>query len=95
MKIAKIDSVSIDKASSLQENPFNSVELALDLMLADPAALVGTVVELSCDEVGKAIEEVYSKKYLNLYEQLLLQIKKNQVVLKVSVLKIESLRNLK
>jgi len=68
MRIAKIDSVEINKASSLQENPFSSVELLLDLVFADPSALSGTIVELSCDEVGKVMEEVYKGKFINYQE---------------------------
>lgn len=94
MKIAKIDSVEINKANSLQENPFSTVELLLDLVFADPAALSGTIVELNCDEVGKAIEETYKGKFLNFQEQMPLQIKKGQVVLKVTVVKIESLKGI-
>jgi len=68
MRISKIDSVEINKVNSLYENPFSSVELLLDLAFADPAALSGTIVELNCDEVGKALEEVYKGKFLNYQE---------------------------
>jgi len=59
LRISKIDSVVIQKATGLQENPFNSVELALDLVYVDPSLLTSSILELGSDEVGEVMLALY------------------------------------
>jgi hypothetical protein len=66
LRISKIDSVMIQKASGLQENPLNSVEVLLDLVFADTTALTGSIVELSSDEIGDVMLSLFKAKFLNL-----------------------------
>ena len=48
-------------------------------------------VDLSSDEIGKAIEVAYQGKFLNLREQMPIKLRDGSVILKTSVSKIESL----
>ena len=68
LRIGKIDSVVIQKATGLQENPLNSVEILLDLVYVEPSLLTGSILELSSDEVGEVLASLYKSKFLNFQE---------------------------
>jgi hypothetical protein len=68
LRISKIDSVVIQKATGLQENPLNSVEILLDLVYVEPSLLTGSILELSSDEVGEVLASLYKSKFLNFQE---------------------------
>ena len=94
MRISKIDSVDIHPAKGLEENPLSTVELLLDLVFADPSALnKNQSVELSCDDVAKAIDAAYQGKFLNFGEQMPMVLFKGTVIIKTTVSRFESLVN--
>jgi hypothetical protein len=53
LRISKIDTspITISKAQGLVENPIAQIEMTLELIKADASILVGSIVELSCDEL--------------------------------------------
>lgn len=70
LRISKIDSVVIQKATGLMENPLNSVEISLDLVYVEPSILTGSILELGSDEVGEVMASLYKTKFLNFQEQI-------------------------
>ena len=70
LRISKIDTspIAISKARDLVQNPISQIEFTLELIKADPATLIGSIVELNVDELGDAMRKAYDGKMINSQE---------------------------
>ena len=95
MRIAKIDTVSMEPVRVRETNPLCALECSLDMVHMDPDCdrEVGKAVVIEQDEILKAVAAAFDGKFINYGEQFPLALKEGKLIVKVKVNRLEPLKS--
>lgn len=95
MKIAKIDTISMEPVRVKEFNPLSAIECSLDMVHMDQDCdrEVGKAVVIEQDEILKAVAASFEGKFINYGEQFPLSLKDGKLIVKVKVNRLEPLKS--